>query len=202
MSQRRVPRALTEEATLQLRSTYQDYVASAQNRSEPSGRILSTTTFLGQFDAVITARQGCFLRLISIVEAYVDMLSASLFNDQTPPNDPFIARLVREAEMRAATTWVERQRALEGLHGVPLGSLPNWSQLKAGIEVRNTIAHGLGRLTTKQRRDGKDLKGKLAQIQVELREGRLVITEGSLLRCLDVCLDFLASLDAAVPVRQ
>jgi len=138
--------------------------------------------------------------MISIVEAFVDTLLAALFRENAPMTHDLVRRLVETTELRASITWDERRAAFEGFHGVRLGQLDRWSELDAGIEVRNAIAHGLGRLTPRQQE--KALAGKLSQVGVSVRDGAVIISSESLLRCRDVSVAFIASLDASTGRRQ
>jgi len=111
--------------------------------------------------------------------------------------DDLVRRLVENAELRASTTWQERRDAFSGYHNIRLGELARWSELDAGIEVRNAIAHGLGELTPLQRKGAA--ARKIGQIGVSLSDGRVLITDKSLQHCRDVCIAFIRSLDAAMP---
>lgn len=194
---RRVQREVTEAAIQYLHSTYLDHLQTAQSIAPVRGRVLMSGTALGLYDIESASKQGCFLRLISVVEAYVDTVSGALFRENTPTTHELVRRLVENAELRASTTWQERIAAFQAYHLIRLGGLARWSELDAGIEVRNAIAHGLGQLTPRQRNGVTS--GKLSQIGVSLRDGYVVITIESLRRCCEVCVEFIASLDNALP---
>jgi hypothetical protein len=134
--------------------------------------------------------------LVSIVEAYVDVVTSAIFRERTPSSDELIRRLVESAELLASNTWNERQNALERYHNIKLGQLARWSELNAAIDVRNAIAHGLGHLTPRQR--GCKAEKRIPQIGVAVSDGRIVLTHANLRRCRDVCIDFVNSLDEAV----
>jgi len=195
MMLRKVPRAVTEAAQQYLHATYLDYERSARAAAHRLGRVLTSNTALGAYDSESASKQGCFLRMISVVEAYVDIVSAALFRETAPTTDDLVRRLVEQAELRASTTWSERKDAFERYHQIKLGQLARWSELDAGIEVRNTIAHGLGQLTHKQR-SGSAAR-KMSSIGVGLSDSRILITDAGLQRCRDICLDFIRSLDEA-----
>jgi hypothetical protein len=135
--------------------------------------------------------------MISVVEAYVDIVSASLFRESAPTTHDLVRRLVENAELRASATWHERKEAFETYHRIRLSEFVHWSELDAGIEARNAIAHGLGQLTTRQR-SGK-IVSKLSQIGVAVHDGSVVITDTSLRRCRDVCIEFVRHLDTELP---
>ena len=200
MMLRRVPRAVTEAAVHYLYATYLDHERAAKVTMPFPGRVLTSATALGAYDAESASRQGCFLRLISVVEAYLDIVSAALFRENAPTTHDLVRRLVESTERRASATWQDRREAFETYHHIRLGELARWSELDAGIEVRNAIAHGLGQLTPRQR-NGTAAR-KISQIGVGLSDGRILVTDDSLRRCRDVCVDFIRSLDQAMPPMQ
>lgn len=200
MTLRRVPREVTEAAEHYLHATYLDHVRALKATTRVRGRVLRSSTILGAYDPESASRQGCFLRLISVVEAYVDIACAALFRERTPTTHDLVRRLVEGAELRASSTWHERKEAFDTYHGIRLGNLARWSELDAGIEVRNAIAHGLGQLTQKQR-SGAAVR-KIPQIGVGLSDGRVLITDASLQQCRDVCIAFIRSLDKAMPLPK
>lgn len=197
---RRVPRDFTEAAERYLHATYLDHVQAAKAAAPIRGRVLRSNTILGAYSAEAANKQGCFLRLISVVEAYVDIACAALFQETAPIGQDLVRRLVENAELRASTTWQERKDAFDKYHNIRLGTLARWSELDAGIEVRNAIAHGLGQLTPKQRNGAAPQK--ILQIGVGLSDGRVLITDASLQQCRDACLAFIRSLDEAMPLPQ
>jgi len=192
---RKVPRALTEAAVHYIHATYVDHRRAAAALPPTHGRVLTSTTALGSYDAHAISQQACFFRMISVVEAYADTLSSELFRERAPTTHELVRRLMDAAERRGATTWEERRKTFAKYHGFRHAQLARWSELDAGIEVRNAIAHGLGRLTPRQRT--ASMAGKLGQIGVTLTSGCVVITDASLQRCRDVCVDFIRSLDLA-----
>lgn len=197
MKLRRVPREVTEAAIQYLHATYLDHVRAMSATPQMPGRVLRNASIFGVSDAYSASRQSCFLRMISVVEAYVDTVCAALFREKTPTTDELVRRLVESAELRASTTWQERKEAYAKYHDISLGGLSRWSELDAGIAVRNAIAHGLGQLTPQQRTTAT--AQKMTQLGVTLRDGGVFITDTNLQRCRDVCIAFIHSLDNVLP---
>jgi hypothetical protein len=131
--------------------------------------------------------------MISIVEAYVDIITSSLFRERITTQNDLMQRLVINAELKASTTWYDRKNALSNYHQIRVGEFDRWYELDAGIEVRNAIAHGLGQLTRRQRQSKAE--SKVSQIGVIVRDGSIVIDNHSLKRCRDVCINFVCYLD-------
>lgn len=190
---RRVRQAVAEAAISYLHTTYLDLANSARDKSVSRGRILRSETALGSYDAESARRQGCFLRLVSIVEAYVDVVAQSLFEENLPTEHDLVRRLVEDAGLRASSTWSERKDSFVKYHGIRLTKFARWTELDAGIEVRNSIAHGLGKLTPRQR--GSNAQSKMAKIDVAVQDGSVIVSDASLARCRDVCIEFVCFVD-------
>ncbi len=187
-------RDISEAAVRFVRHTYADY-AAGRNRRAPLGRVLVTATALGSYDALAARQQACYLRLISIVEAYADVLNRVLLGEKLSMTDELVPILVEEIE-RKSTGWGDRVGAFKTFHAIRLKKCSSWQRFESGTDVRNTIAHGLGRLTVRQSRNA-DLPMKLAAIDVYIRDGRLALDEKSLATALSFCLAMIAELDAA-----
>ncbi|MET7461086.1 hypothetical protein [Nonomuraea sp. NPDC005501] len=80
-------------------------------------------------------RETAILRLISTVEAYTNAASEMFFTMKSlpPAKTPF--------------TWPQRIKHYKNQHSIDLEARDGWDQVKAGIDLRNCLAHGLGNLT-------------------------------------------------------
>jgi hypothetical protein len=78
-------------------------------------------------------------------------------------------------------------------HQIQISDFPRWVELDAGIEVRNSIAHALGRLTPRQNKG--NAASKISQIGVAIQDGNIEITDSGLRQCRDVCIEFVRYLD-------
>ena len=186
--------ALADSALLLLIAASKDYRTSME-LSTQKPRISSV--LLGTLDPVQIKRQATLLRYISTTEAYIDAVNGSLLWEElgTPTN--LLRAMVQEIEQSASSNWPNRQRAFKNLHGVTLSSQTSWKNVEAATHARNSIAHGLGRLTASQRRN-KSLPGILLKIDVRVSGGRLAITDASLQKVFRACSDFIRSVDQAI----
>ena len=141
---RKAPLAITEEAQRLIRTTASDF--NALTAAARRGRHGTSSSF-GLYDFDQVRNQSAYLRLVSIVEAYVDTCSSHLFESRTSGRDAFVRALVNEVRDASLRGWEERKAAFKTYHGVTLGECSRWSDIDAAREVRNSIAHGLGRLT-------------------------------------------------------
>lgn len=192
---RHPPREITEDAVRLIRTSHEDY-KSSQSKSRSGGRVLVSTTAFGSHDTASALREACYFRTICIVEAFVDALLGIHFNEVAPEQGSLLRLLADEAEVKASTTWAARKEAFKKYHSMEIAQCPGWSELEAGIEVRNSIAHGLGRLTKMQRRKN-NMHAKLGSIEVHIMDGRIALTDDSLTRASSYSIRFIKALDMA-----
>jgi hypothetical protein len=188
-----VPRELTEEAVLLIQAAYVDHSRAANNLPPQRGRVLNPGSRLGVHDALAVSRQACILRVVSIVEAYLDMLSSDMFRERVPPRHELVRLLVESVEVRSSMTWDERKKAFLNFHKFGLGELDGWEVVDCAVQARNAVAHGLGRLTPQQRTGAAP--GKLRKIGITLRGYQLVVPEPGVVACRDGCVRFLRAVD-------
>lgn len=191
--------AITDETLLLLLAVQRDY-ESGTPTSACRPRIVSPV--VGIADPVQVNRQATLLRLISTIEAYVDALINDLLKEQI--NSPVSLRnvILQEVELSSSRNWNAREKALKRIFGIRLSRQNSWKELEAAREARNSIAHGLGRLTAQQLQN-RGLANKLNQIKIHIGNGRIVVTRESLSIVFQACFSFVKSLDAATqPVRK
>ncbi|MET7948418.1 hypothetical protein [Micromonospora sp. NPDC005324] len=166
---------ITEDALEELGSAYARYVATA-SRVQDRFRCRHRIGVMGEDGSA--DRAACWLRMVSIVEIYVEAL---------------LKQLAGELPGRAPGGWSEVIGLLKRHHHVDVRDVAAWETLEACILVRNAVAHGLGRFTAKQFE--KAAPRKVRAIGVPVRDGAVVITAASLLDCADICRAFIAGLD-------
>ncbi|MCO1597653.1 hypothetical protein M8C17_21100 [Micromonospora sp. RHAY321] len=167
---------LTEDALAQLITTYAQHHAAAAGQDRRRQRHRTTTGPMG--DAASVERTACWLRMVSIVEIYVEALLKQLDGERTG---------------RAARGWADVAAALKQRHDIDLHAIASWDKLDACFLVRNAVAHGLGRFTAKQIETA--VPRKIRILGVPVRDGMVVITAESLDGCSRVCQHFVADLD-------
>lgn len=167
---------LTEDALAQLITTYVQHHTAAVSQDQRRQRHRTAAGPVG--DPASVERAACWLRMVSIVEIYVEALLKQLDGERTG---------------RAARGWADVTAALKQRHDVGLHAIAMWDELDACFLVRNAIAHGLGRFTAKQIETGVPRKTRV--LGVPVRDGMVVITAASLDRCSQICQQFVAALD-------
>lgn len=194
---RRAPLAVTEDALALLGATYADAVDARM--SESIGRIQISGVF-GVHSGTTIREESAVFRMISIVEAYVDAVGHLLFVQELIEHVELFATLVAEAASRATDNWNARKTAFSDYHKMPLTERRSWAEVDAFILVRNSIAHGLGRLTDRQR-NPKSVS-KLKVLGIDVVDGRLIFKDGETLRkCLMTCRTFVSDLDNEASMR-
>jgi hypothetical protein len=155
------------------------------------------STTLGPYNFSQVRAQAEYLRLVSIVEAFVDTCCNHLFDLKVRGQQMFVHNLASAARDLASAGWDERKKAFSTYHGVPLGSCARYSDVDCAVQVRNAIAHGLGSLTRRQR-NTKDMV-KITSVGIILRNQALIIDKDALDRCVLACATFVADVDRRIP---
>lgn len=189
---RRAPLAITEEAQRLIRTTAADFSAMTTSAASRRGRHGAFSSF-GRYDFEQVRNQSAYLRLVSIVEAYVDTCSSHLFDSRTTGRDAFVRALVEEVREASLRGWEERKAAFKTYHGVTLGECSKWSDIDASREVRNSIAHGLGRLTPRQQ--GSAVRRKMTAVGIAFRGDHVLIDRAALDRCARSSVAFIQDID-------
>jgi hypothetical protein len=196
---RRVPSAVAEEA---LRLLYNTHADNARMPTVPSaGRISPGLSAgrLGVSDVTQVRAQSAYLRLVSIVEAYVDTTTSDLFRSDVAGLGDFHLKLADTASQDASQSWRSRKDALNKYYDVSIGACASWSIFDSSVDVRNAIAHGLGHLTPRQR--NAKTRGKIMASGVRLRGDRIAIDAKALRTCLDACVTFITEVDLLIEDR-
>lgn len=191
MSVRRVPLSITEDAIFLLRSTYWEAV-NAQD-SPKHGRIAQRQSDLSSYNSF--SREATYLRLVSIVEVFVDAANGRQFSSYIDGQMGGPRRaLMAVARDQSNLTWHRRKEVFESYHGVSFGDTQGWSDFETAIDVRNAIAHRLGRLA----RITYEKRVKYGQIHVGVVGQVIVIEQRSLDKCLELSVSFVTDLDQLV----
>lgn len=187
------PSAVAEEATRLLANIHYDHqrlpdppVRGRIFRSRDGGR-------LGVQDALQARRQSTFLRSVSIVEAYIDTHSSDMMTARIRGLGEFYELLADAAIAAGDQNWEGRRVLIQRYFDVALGDIVSWSSFKPCIQVRNSIAHGLGGLT-RQQRTKKD-RQTISQARVQLSGDRIILDGQSLAYCKSVCTELILALD-------
>lgn len=165
-----------------------------------SGRVFRTTTALGTYDVRNARAQAYFFRIVSILEAFTDAALEHMFRNILPTSSEAAIRLLESHLLDATQRWETRKKSFAEHHSLPLSDaavgFPRWSQLDGMIEVRNSVAHGLGSLTRQQRQNPRRAAARCSQVGVQVWAGELLIDRTSLEKAAEVAEEFIRWLDA------
>ena len=134
-------------------------------------------------------RETALLRLMAIIETFVDGMAAERLRQLVNLDDPTFVRLIEDLEENLGRNWQNRKDAYKGYFGFSLESRNGWSFVDAGIEVRNCMAHGFGTLTVQQRKNSK-IAAQISPIGATICDGRIHLNWQSIDRLSDGCMDF------------
>ncbi|MFI2563560.1 hypothetical protein [Paenarthrobacter sp. NPDC018779] len=159
-------------------------------RAKPLARLATPT-----FDGVQVQRQATFLRMISITEAFcVDRLLDLAETEFSPTGNNIRTLVWDKASTSAVSTWSGTQDAYKSWYDIR----PSWTQINQLIEVRNAIAHGLGKLTRIQRAKRASISNKITTAKIRLSGDYIVLEEANLQSVRDVCVDLISEIDGLV----
>lgn len=193
------PLAITDEAQALLRSTRADFARIATPIVSGRGTF-NRGSALGGYDFAQVRSQSEYLRLVSIVEAYLDTCSSQQFDLRTRGHSDFFQVLASQASEYAARGWEERKEAFKIHHGFALGECARWSDIDAAREARNAIAHGLGRLTARQQ-NAKTRK-KIEAVKIFFHGNQLIIDGKALDRLVTSSVEFILDVDRKLKIRS
>ena len=141
------------------------------------------------------------IRLVSISESYVDSVLTHLTTHIRHSRDQLVVHILSEFEVSATRSWAGREQAFKSAFGIELTSMDGWTTLRSGRDVRNSIAHGLGRATPMQRLKSSYSKS-LAELEAYSDSGRLVLRPQSVSLLARAVRRVLISIDAAVAAHD
>ncbi|WP_375503707.1 hypothetical protein [uncultured Jatrophihabitans sp.] len=108
-------------------------------------------------------------------------------------------KLLETFETSTTTTWRGREQAYKSHHGVDLTKCAQWKELQGAIDVRNSIAHALGRVTAFLRRNSQ-LASKVSGIDVTISNGHMHLSDASVDKVAALCTEFIYDVDSRVPI--
>jgi hypothetical protein len=189
---RRAPWQATEEALSLINRSYADW-DRIDDLVPTRPRLGVAALAMVAHDPRAVSIQAVYARLISIAEAYTDIVIEGLFGREFPNPGPVLGKLIEDALDSSSLRWEDRKGALK-LHAAPVSDFQQWSQFDAAIDVRNSIMHGLGSLTRRQRKDSKIVR-KLGTLGISVQGGRLLVRGAHVSRCRELCVEYVRWLD-------
>lgn len=192
-----MPRYDLTEAGLRLIRHAEQYILRADSTAATGrlqGGTLPATTDPHQWRA-----EAALLRIVSVIEAYVDATSIVRMSRLVDRSQPHLLRLLEDFEFNSSSNWKQRKDAFAAYHGFRIPSCRGWQKVEAGIEVRNSLAHGLGRLTARQR--GKSgLVKMLSCIDVTVGGGHIHLSATTIPKVAVAAREFLTDIDSRIEI--
>jgi hypothetical protein len=192
-----MPRFDATESGLRLLGAALRSNAVVPPRSRRPGRIVATA--FGPIAKNETDRRGLYLYVVSIAEATIDALALELTQRSLCDIDEVVRRLILEKEIAGSASWEARRRSFRRHHGVDLRRCDAYYEVHAATDVRNAIAHGLGRLTARQIASQETYKN-LARISIDVVDGQVRLHPRHVAEVVGYCRRFVHDVDARVQV--
>lgn len=145
-------------------------------------------------------RETAVLRLVSVVEAYVDAASTLRMSGLVTTTSPTVGQMLEDFAKDTSMTWSRRSDAYKRYHGFKLEACDRWKQLEAAIDLRNCLAHGLGTLTPHLRRKHR-LSEALQPLEVTVTGNRMRVGTRTVPILAQVCREFVTSLDSKLTIH-
>jgi hypothetical protein len=187
--------ALTEAALGLIRHASTDIPATTAAGPRAGRRL--TNSMGASTDPGVWLQETALLRLVSIIEAYVDAVSMHRMGTVVDAKPTLVALMLRDFELTSSNAWQDRHDAYETYHGFSLRSRVGWAPIKAGIEVRNCLLHGLGSLTAKQRGQTK-LPSVIKIIDVSIGTNRMHLSTPTVPKLGAGCDAFVRHVDSSI----
>lgn len=187
--------ALSETAATLIRHAVNDILSASVGTVRP-GRVLMTASGHST-DPRDWLRETALLRMIAVIEAYVDAVSMHRMGKVVDRRQTLVSLLIGDFELASSGTWQERHDSFDRYHGFTLKSRDGWGSISAGIDVRNCLMHGMGTLTAKQRKQTR-LASALREIDVSVGSNRMYLSAVTVPKLAKACEAFVAHVDVSI----
>lgn len=139
---------------------------------------------------------GAWQEIVSLTEIFTDDCLATLTRQATHRLADGPRSLVLDDFRSAITTWDNRKRSFNRVHGIAIGLMPSWQWVNAAVYVRNSIAHGGGRLTRLQTR--KKALEIATLLRLDFANDEFSLPWASVHDVAERCVSFCLELDQAI----
>ncbi|HEV2755036.1 MAG TPA: hypothetical protein VG318_04590 [Actinomycetota bacterium] len=171
------PKRPATESALTLLSTVREEFRIDEAAAHRRQRIAAVV--IGPVGAVEIRRHAAYFRIVSIAEAYVDVLQMSLLSEELSSPTALMLQILDTIERGATISWPSRQDAFLKYHQIDLRKCSNWNELLIATRVRNCLAHALGGITPRYRTKTR-FPIDLASIGVGVGGGRVHLDDVSI----------------------
>lgn len=196
-----VPSARGEQAAALIMRELAEYrVRAVVAGARSNGRLLARRTA----STGLPAGYGSVVSIVSIVEEFF----VSSLHLRVSAAFDVTSRLIEDAQSEVLkevdSTWPRRQTAAKNWYGIDGSTVSSYTRFMAFVEARNSITHGLGRLTRRQLANdgGKQTLSRLAAVGIAQFGGRLVIEGATVVSCAQAARDTVVWCDEAITLAK
>jgi hypothetical protein len=105
-----------------------------------------------------------------------------------------------DASVPATNSWNAQQKAFQQWFGIDAKSV-DWKDVQTLASARNTVAHGLGTLTRRQKPSRPKLLAAFRALMIDLIGDTLVLSDASLVAATSRCADLISHIDLEMQRR-
>ena len=135
--------------------------------------------------------------LLAVTEQFCVTGLDTLSSGYLPSGAPLVEKIWRDTFRDVESNWQKQRKAWKDWYGVSWSTFPGMKALEGYQEARNTVMHGLGRLTPRQigRDSGAETCRKLSEAGISVYTNRIQVSRTNQRDCTFVCRDFIRWLD-------
>ena len=141
------------------------------------------------------------LRLVAIVEAYMRYHLDTSMSYLVDTSDAVTRTPLSDFEVASTSNWDERHKAFQKYHQFSIKAYPSWQSVWAGIEVRNCMAHGLGKLTARQKMK-TGIARQVSIIDVTVASNQMHLAQSTVPKLSDACSALVRSVDQDIKLSR
>lgn len=150
-------------------------------------------------DPVQDQCQATLIRLLSITESFAaGLLSSEIDSEASAANSELVSKIAEDAVLDGTASWNEQENSYKNW----LGIREDWKTVGQLAEARNSVAHGLGKLTRRQKKKEQSVRTKLKAVGINVHDDNIVLSDDILAAAAESCRDFIERLDRAVSNRR
>lgn len=176
--------AVAESALHLLVGVMREYAAAEQALVAAPIRLADVPAGSQEPDSL--RRESAVVRLVSVAEAFLDARSLELMEADVPGVHQKVALMLNEFEQSSTISWKARKDAYKSYHKLDLSACAAVQKVDAAVQVRNSVVHGLGWLTARQR-DKRGLRQVVELVGAKLSGGRIETTPDTVRLTYEAC---------------
>lgn len=151
----------------------------------------------------ISASRDLVLTIVPEVESRIDDMLREVVNKTEFASTTLGSFLIKDNIDSYFRTWPERQKILKSASGLDMNGSTTGQEFTCLLDVRNSLMHGNGSLTSQQTKNSTSLKRNLtATLAVQFHGQKLILDRLDRQKVCDAACNYLALADSHFPSLQ